>query len=169
MAKKSVPERADKTSTRSKAQPDGPLGAGPLYQCSPEHKTHPGSWGSGQWHPRSPTLSACPTDIKSDALPQTWLNDALRYPCCWNADPDAPPDGLPRYAFWFVADRGTFFCARLTRLPGLSGQQAQYKGYPAGDEDVPKAVADAMLVANLISTSIAERLRRARRKAMVRR
>ena len=112
-----------------------------------------------------PELSACPTDIRSDAVPQAWLDRALAEPWCWRSDDDDLAGEPPRYLIWYVADRDAFFEARRTQLPGPDGQRAEYKGYPAHDWEVSSEAADAFRDHELITDAVWERLRRARRAA----
>jgi hypothetical protein len=136
------------------------------YRCSPEHKTHPGTWGVGQWHPRRRrSLTACPTDIVSDAIPQGWLDQAMTHPWSWDAHPDDPGHEPPRHVYWFVPERGTFFVARRTQLGGAAGQGLLYKGHPVSDEEAPRSVVDAFRTHDAITDEVGDRLRRARRRA----
>lgn len=137
----------------------------PRYRGSPEHKKHPGPWGSAQWHPRKPEIRACPTDIRSHAVPQQWLEDALALAnrWCWLPHEDDLPGEPPRYLVWYVRDRDVFFKARRTQLPGPGGQAAEYKGFPAYDWEIPPRMADEFLKRKVISDEVHLRLRRARR------
>lgn len=145
--------------------PVGPALGVPRYHCSPEHKTHPGSWGAAQWHPRRPELQPCPTDILSDAVPQAWLEQALAYSPCWEPDHDDGPNEPPRCLYWYVATRQAFFVARKTQLAGQGGQGIEYKGFPAYDHQITEEMAARFLRDERIPQNVYERLRRARRAA----
>jgi hypothetical protein len=128
-----------------------------VYRCSPEHKTHPGSWGAPQWHPRTPAISPCPTGIRSDTVPQGWLLKALPHSGFWD-----PVQG-DKYVYWYESTYDLFFVARRTREATL-GQPAEYKGYPVADHEVPAEVADFCLERSVIREAVHQRLRRARRR-----
>ncbi|GAB4216703.1 MAG: hypothetical protein OHK0013_43510 [Sandaracinaceae bacterium] len=128
------------------------------YRCSPEHKQHPGSWGHAQWHPRMPDLSPCPRDIVSDDVPQKWLDQALLERGFWD------PNEGDRYVYWFDVERKTFFVARRTQEAGAAGQEAEYKGYPVRDREVPGEVIEHLRVIGTIDDTLVDRARRARRR-----
>ena len=71
---------------------------------------------------------------------------------------------LPKYLYWYVSERDAFFVARQTQVPATQGQQAQYKGFPAREHEIPVAIADALLTHGIIREEVAARLRRARKE-----
>ena len=150
-------ERRSKTvrKTGSKAAPVAPAVPAPAaetYHPSPEHKTHPGPWGQPKWHRREPELRPCPTDL-SMADAQTWLDNALKQPGCWQPGTDAPNwegRSWPAYLYWFVAGRGFFMCQREQRKPRTVGPFT-YKGYPVPAAEVPARVIQALMSAGLMS------------------
>ncbi len=128
------------------------------YRCSPEHKRHPGPWGTGQWHPRQPDISPCPADIRSDATPQSWLDIALAQSGCWD-----PIEG-DRYVYWYDRGYDAFFVARRTQEAGADGQTAEYKGYPVRDHEMPLEVIEYLFGHKVIDTEHVTRIKRAKRR-----
>lgn len=131
------------------------------YVPSPEHKTHPGSWGAPQWHRRDPPITPCPTDLRHD-LPQQWLHEALQHEFCWD-DPDAVGETPPAYVYWRQPETNRFFIGQRTQRDPQNSLSFTYKGYPVDDADVPHKIADAFYEKGLIDENARKRLTRARR------
>jgi hypothetical protein len=162
-------KKAGAVKIRKKRSP-APVRALSRYEPSPEHKTHPGPWGQPQWHPRSPALSSCPTDLDIADVEQ-WLSSALDQPACWEIDTDVAVQGdkrFPAYLYWYARDQ--FFEFQRRQRPGQATLHPVYKGYPSEDSEVPMEVAEGLLRIGLFDEQRYLRWRRAfRRKPGARR
>lgn len=125
----------------------------PRYVPSPEHKTHPGSWGQAQWHPRTPSLSPCPTSITPETA-QSWLTSALKL---------AGATSPPAYVYWYDSQHGRFFMAQRLQRSDVPWEKATYKGYPIEDNEVPVETTNVLLEKNIITQEVHLRAKRARR------